>query len=469
MTTTEGTGPRDRPLEPALAPLLGGLVLALLLWDVRVAAAAGLAAIAVLAWRARMRWLAAGAALWFVVFVAILTVKGPYSSWAGPSVLPVLAGYVGCFLLGWALARRYPGRRRPVAGDRPPALVWPSDRRLRWYLLALLAIGVFTAVLRYHSQAPPLFAANPDAARQVLREQSNIVTGLLAEAWTLGLATSLLRALVGSRSGRWTYLLFAAAFLLGAALGASKNSVLVGIAPALVAALSVRRAEVWLFMRTKMIVLIGIVAVGGTMVLGAERTLAGTGAFETEFRAQYGSSVLVAGVASLDLALTSSTETFGRLWAQRESFPPRYGSYTLTFMGSHEHLLVPPANLYATTSALSLPYHMNTATFAAIPLLDYGPAGAAIFLLLLGALVGFGDRRLEFSTGPAQHIGRGLIIYFALFGIYELYPAIYPTWLSLVPGLVCLYLLGRRRTRESGNGTDPGGAHRAVPVRGDAR
>jgi hypothetical protein len=62
---------------------------------------------------------------------------------------------------------------------------------------------------------------------------------------------------------------------------------------------------------------------------------------------------------------------------------------------------------------------------------------------VLGVFVGTGDRRLEFTTGPAGQLGRGFLVYFAAFGIYELYPALYPTWLALVPGLWVLHRLGR--------------------------
>jgi hypothetical protein len=148
-------------------------------------------------------------------------------------------------------------------------------------------------------------------------------------------------------------------------------------------------------------------------------------------------------VGSLDLSLSSSAETFGRLWAQRGTLPPRFGAYSLEFLGSAERPLFGPVDLYAITGQLSSPYYMNTATFAAVPLLDWGPIGAAVFLLLLGAGVGLGERRLEFSPGPAQQLGRGLMVYFAAFGIYELYPAMYATWLALVPGLWVLHRLGR--------------------------
>jgi hypothetical protein len=90
-----------------------------------------------------------------------------------------------------------------------------------------------------------------------------------------------------------------------------------------------------------------------------------------------------------------------------------------------------------------MPYFMNTATFVAIPLLDFGPAGAAIYLIVLGLLVGVVDRRLERSTGPAQHLARAFVVYYAAFGIYELYAALQPFWLGLAPGLFVLYLTGR--------------------------
>jgi hypothetical protein len=448
-----------RSRAPAAVPALAGACLLLFAWDARAGAVAAFAAVAMLAYRARMLWLAACAAAWVAVFLAVLFFPGPYDSWAGPAVVPVVAGYVGCYLSGWAVGRWLAARQRARSKRREatgrPTLAWPSETRLRVYLLVVLAVAVLAAVLRFRGTVPPLFASNPDAARQVLRERSSIVVGLLSEAWTLGMAISLLRALTGGRRYRRGYLVLAAIFTFGAALGASKNSVLVGIAPALVAALSVRREQpphrthsvrrqARIFTKTRVVVMIGLVVLGAAIFLGGQRTLAGSGTFENAFRASYGNPV-TASLGSLDLALSSSTETFGRLWAQRDDIPAGHGAYSLMFMGSHADLLFAHrVDLYATTAQLSQPYYMNTATFVAIPLLDYGVPGAAVFLLLLGLCTGLGERWLEFSAGPAQQIGRGFVIYLAIFGVYELYPAIYPTWLALVPGLLCLHLMGRR-------------------------
>jgi hypothetical protein len=370
------------------------------------------------------------------------------------------------FLGGWALGRwlrtRRQGRTREAAGDpldtEPPTaagqtaagrpvLAWPTESRLRLFLLATLAAAVAGAAIRYRGVVPPLFAADPDAQRAMIGARSNIIEGLLSQGWTLGMAVALLRALAGPKAGRWWYVAATVVFAFGAALGASKNLVLGSAVPALVAAVSVRRpAESRWFAskRIRVIVLVGALAVTAAVVLGGQRTLAGHGAFEDQFRARYGGNPVAAGIASLDLSLSSSAETFGRLWAQRDEFPPRHGAYSVTFLGKPARRVVGDNDIYAITGELSLPYYMNTATFVAIPLLDFGPFGAAFFLLVLGLAVGYGERRLQAATGPAQQLGRGFIIYYAIFGIYELYPLIQPFWLSLVPGLVLLHLIGRR-------------------------
>ncbi|MBM0236225.1 oligosaccharide repeat unit polymerase [Micromonospora sp. ATA32] len=428
----------------------GGACLILVCWsvtsDAPLGLSLGLAVAALVAWHASMRWLAACAAVWALALIAMLVFPGPYDSSAGRAAVPVLAGYAAAFLGAWALGRQLARAAGAPSALARPELRWPSDQRLRMYLLVLLAVAVLATVIRFRGSVPALFAENPDVARQAQREQSNILVGLLSEAWTLGVSISLLRALTLGGRGRALYYAFTFIFILGAALGGSRNSVLVGVVPGLIASLSVRRPQRRTsrsFAKSSVVTLVGIAVIGTIVFLGGQRTLAGTGAFETEFRARYGGSALTASAGSLDLSLSSSGETFGRLWAQRESLAWAHGAYSLTFLGSLVQPVFGDVDLYGITSQLSWPYYMNTATFVAIPLLDYGPVGAAIFLVILGLCVGLAERRLEFTLGPAQHLARGLIVYFAAFGIYELYPFIYPTWLSLIPGLWVLHRLGR--------------------------
>ncbi|MGC4748936.1 O-antigen polymerase [Micromonospora sp. DT201] len=440
----------ERRLWSVGLPLALGILLLLATQWAGLAVTAGLVVVAIFAARARSWALAACAAVWSAAMLAVQTLPGPYDSWAGKAVLPVLAGYVSVFLAAWAIGRQVISWRTdrinlPMPRPRPQ-LRWPTDRRLLTYLLVLLGIASVTAAIRFRGVVPPLFADNPDVARQALRLQSSIVIGLLSEAWTLGMGVSLLRAVSGNRSRSLIFYVLAGVFTVGAALGASKNSVLVGIAPALIAALSARHSRPRAsksFKKIPVILLIAAVVLGTAVFLGGQRTMAGTGSFETEFRSRYGNSALASSAASLDLSLSSSTETFGRLWSQRENFEPTYGAYSLTFLGSHAQPLFGQVDLYGLTSQLSQPYFMNTATFVAIPLLDYGPIGVLFFLAALGLAIGSTERWFEFSASPAAQLGRGFIVYFALFGVYELYPLIYPTWLSLVPGLWVLHWLGR--------------------------
>jgi hypothetical protein len=309
-------------------------------------------------------------------------------------------------------------------------------------------VALVSAVLRFRGTLPPVLASNPDVAREALSHRDNIYTGVLGQAWTLGLAVALLRTVAGAARHRWLYAALAVLFAGGAALGASKNAVLVGVVPALIAALSTRRPPAGKVPKVKpalVVTLIGGFAVLLVVMLGGQRTLAGEGIFEDEFRARYGSNPALASVASLDLSLSSSTETFGRLWQQRDAVPHGHGAYSLKFAGRPGERLVGHTDMYLITSQLSMPYFMNTATFAAIPLLDFGPAGAAVYLLVVGLVVGLADRRLERSTGPAQQLARAFVVYYAAFGIYEFYVALQPFWLGLAPGLLALYLMGRRR------------------------
>ncbi|MET8230331.1 hypothetical protein ABZS77_06580 [Micromonospora sp. NPDC005298] len=450
------------------------VVVPIYLVDAAAGTVAAFAAVAVIAVRSAL-WLAVCSAAWSLVFLAVITIPGPYDSPAGRAVIPVLGVFVGCFLAAWYAGRWLAGRGRsalaepakapplwwiqPAGQDRSsaattapasrsprPTLRWPSDRRLTAFLLVVLAVAVIGGALKFHGAVPPLFADNPDVARAELGLRSNIVVGLLAEAWTLGMAISLLRVLNGRSEGRWRYLLLVVVFTFGAALGASKNSVLVGIVPALVAALSTRRESGGMSVRHRQIaalvvVLVGLGVVGGAVYLGGQRTLAGTGTFEDQFRAQYGGSALSTSVGSLDLSLSSSVETFGRLWEHRDEYDPAWGRYSLTFTGSVGERLLGPVDLYQITGGLSQPFYMNTATFVAVPLMDFGPVGAGVALALTGLIVGFAERRLSEAPSPAHHIGRAFLIYYATFGVYEFYPVIQPFWLSLVPGIIAFYLV----------------------------
>ena len=441
---------RNSLLAPDLAiPFALSALAVVILLDPAIGAVLAFSLAAIVVYRSSI-WLAAVSAVWALVFLAVLTVPGPYDSWAGRAAVPVLAIYAGCFLAAWALARRWTLRTPAASG--PPAIRWPRELWLRLFLAALLATGIVAAVLRFQGTVPPLFADNPDVAREVLRQHANIEIGLLSQAWTVGLAVSLFRTLAGEARGRWLYAGFAVAFLAGSALGASKNSVLIGVVPGLIAAMSLRRSqprrESKVNRKIVAIIAMGALAVGLAVFLGGQRTLAGTGTFEDQFRARYGGNAVATSVGSLDLSLSASAETFGRLWAQREYQSPAAGRYSLMFTGSPGQGLVgaySEDDFYRITAQLSEPFYMNTATFVAIPLLDYGPVGAGIFLVLLGMCVGLVEARMERSADPARQLGRAFVIYFAAFGIYELYPFVQPFWLGIAPGLVCLSLLARRR------------------------
>ncbi|MEV7988944.1 O-antigen polymerase [Micromonospora sp. NPDC085948] len=482
-TTTRASSPTlYRTLVPWVVAVV--IVLAVLLWDTEFGVAAAFLAMAALIFRAHT-WLAICTAAWGFVFLAVLTIPGPYDSPAGRAAVPILGIYAAWFLAAWYFGRRLAANKprpeqstatedtvvmpavrtesavtvvMPAVTTRPPMdragvesaraeLRWPAESRLRPFVLFLLLLALIGAAMKFRGEVPPLFADNPDAAREAVRLRSNLLTGLFSEFWGIGLAISLLRALTGKAEGRWSYVAFVVIFAFGAALGASKNSVLLGIVPPLVAALSVRRSATISRknrLRVSLVVLvIGALAMGAAVFLGGQRTLAGTGQFEDQFRAQYGASPLYASVGSLDLSLSSSVETFGRLWQVREQHPPTWGRYTLTFTGSLGDRLLGSADIYKITAGLSKPFYMNTATFVAIPLLDYGPVGAVLFLSLLGFCVGVIDRRLTYTSSPAHQLTRAFVIYFATFGVYEFYPVVQPFWLALAPGLVALYLLSK--------------------------
>ncbi|MEE3919915.1 hypothetical protein V2I01_21370 [Micromonospora sp. BRA006-A] len=158
--------PAERRLWSVGIPSALGAALLLATLDAGVAVALALAAGTLFAARLRMWALAACAAVWTAALLAVRVLPGPYDSWAGRGVLPVLAGYVTVFLLAWAVGRRLIDRRDEDGDRTRPALSWPSERRLLTYLSVLLGIAVVTAAIRFRGTVPPLLADNPDAARQ---------------------------------------------------------------------------------------------------------------------------------------------------------------------------------------------------------------------------------------------------------------------------------------------------------------
>lgn len=389
-------------------------------------------------------WYFALLGLYAACMVAVHLMPGPYDSYSSEDTLIVLKAGITIITITWLAVRSLPAKDSTQSAQ--PIIFIPERilRPVRW--LCLLA-GLTANVSRY-SGGVPLFSGQVDVVRQLAREQSNIVTGFLSEGWTLGVMLVIASVLVARRRPRPSELAWLIVFLLGAFAGASRNSLLTAVIPGVLVGLHFRNsARGGIQERTRQeanprLNRLGITMGVGVLFFGlmwfqSQRIMHGVGQFERAFQQQFAGSDVKATLASLDLSLSGSFETLSRLVAAGTG-----GSKTdftvLQGLGAVPRWLGYHPDLYQVTSALSAPYYMNTATYLAAPIVDFGIVGGLAASFLLGLLFGGVDRRLERDrTIPGQLI-RYYIVYMAIFSVYEFVPFIQPNWVPVIVSLILL-------------------------------
>ncbi|WP_422741871.1 O-antigen polymerase [Mycobacterium sp. WMMD1722] len=353
-------------------------------------------------------------------------------------------------------------RSLPLSGDEPitPGLIGIPSNTLQTARWLCLTAGIIANVARY-SGGIPLLSDRVDVVRQYARENSNIVTGFLSEGWTVGMMLTLAPILVGRRRPKLAEMAWLLVFLIGAFAGASRNTLLTAVVPGVLVALHFRGLRQTDQQRAqsqtpgRALNRYGIAAAVGVAVLAlmwfqSRRILNGVGVFERTFQRQYGDQPITATLASLDLSFSGSYETLSRLLAAGIG-----GSDTqftvLQGLGAVPRWLGYQPDLYETTSALSAPYYMNTATYLAAPLVDFGVTGALVASFLLGLFFGAVDRRLSGDASMAGQMIRYYVIYLAVFSVYEFVPFIQPSWIPVVVSLLII----RRASLSEHSGTAP--------------
>ncbi len=400
-----------------------------------------------------------------VMETAVHVWASPYSGFASrATVWPVLMSVTIIAILWEALAHS-PASRVPASLHEPPRLL-PGSLRFRTYVIAA-AVGLAANALRF-STGVPLLAENIDASRQDARANASLIVGLAQEAWTVGLLVAAAHVLV-ARTGRRVDLAFLIFFAAGAFAGGSRNSLLIGVVPALIAAVAMRGAEkaprpngaVRPHARPRVLAagVMGGALVVASFYFAGVRTLAGRGQFETAFRSMHGDSPWSAAVGAMDLALSAPLETWSRIYAQgADAFGPTQFA-TAAWLGRALEAAGFHPDMNAIAASASSPYYMNATTLAGPPFVDFGIGGVVIMAIVLGVAIGTVDRKLATKRDVTSHVLRGYAIYVAFLSLYSFVPYTSPAWIVVTLALLALRRWARRHAPATIGG-DPGGSGR---------
>lgn len=382
--------------------------------------------------------------LYSACMVAVHVMPGPYDAYASENTLMVLKAGVFIIAITWLAVRSWPTNKPSSAEKLVIPIPAASLQIARW--LCLLS-GLIANISRY-SQGVPLFSDQVDIVRQLAREQSNIITGLLSEGWTLGVMLTTASLLIARRRPSLLEISWLLIFALGAFAGASRNTLLTAVVPGVLVGLHfrsfprLRQPPVVQQRSRRGLVRLGLAGAvaglfGGLMWFQSQRILNGVGRFERAFQQQFAGDSIRATLASLDLSLSGSFETLSRLVVAGTG-----GSRTeftiLQGMGAVPRWLGYDPNLYQITSALSEPYYMNTATYLAAPIVDFGLTGGVVASFVLGFIFGAVDRWLIRDRTVAGQLIRYYVIYVAVFSVYEFTPFIQPNWVPVIGVLLLI-------------------------------
>lgn len=421
-------------LQPVLLLILWGTDHVIVLLGVAIAAALA-------AWMTA-RWQFALIAVYSGMEAATQLLPSPYEGYASRETLWPILLTVTLLCLAWTLAALRPDQHdRASLAMRRTEVAFPTLRQLYPFLALMAIVGLAANGIRFR-QGVPLFAENIDAAREVARQEANLVVGLLQEAWTLGLLVAT-AALFFSLGSRWICIAWMAFFAFGAFMGGSRNAILVGLLPAAIAWLSFKRSRgAAISVKSREAALVGLAMLGvlvGAYYYSGSRTLAGEGAFEREFAELYGESPWLAGLASFDLSLSAPFETWSRIFVQGEGAFGETQFVTLAWLGSVLDSLGFTPDMNAIAASVSYPFYMNAPTIAGPAFVDFGMPGIVLVGVVVGVVVGLAERTLLRQPALGQLIFYGYLVYHATLSLYSFVPYSRPSWIAVLIGL-CVIL-----------------------------
>lgn len=446
---------RQMRISPRFRPIVALVIALALMWAVPIPVLyVGIAVVLLFLAAIWDAWYLALTGLFAAGMAAVGLIVNPYDESASESTLWLLKLAITLSCLAWALVTTFAGAK---AREVKVRILWPSRRLLTWARAVLVGAAAVADLFRYQSGIP-LFSSTIDVSREELRQTGNIVTGLLHEGWTVALMLTVAVFIAHRGFKAPTEYIWLIVCVLGAFGGASRNALLIAVVPAVLFAIALYNPHTTLTSGRKpthRVWRIGVFASGAAaliaggllMLFSATRVLKGTGGYERAFQALYDGNPFGAMLGSLDLTLSSSFETFARLYnASPEGFGPLQLT-TLQFLGSVVRAFGFHPDLYVITSGLSAPYYMNTATYLAAPLVDFGWPGAVVFAVLFGVGAGAIDVLLRRKSDVSLQLVRYYFIYIFLFAVYEFTPFISPSWVAVLASLLLLAFLARRERK----------------------
>lgn len=367
--------------------------------------------------------------------LSVIYFDNPYSGYASIETTRIILLSITLITVTWQAIITF----GPARVLHPPKRLILPKSSIYYYLIFFGFAGLLSSMYRFRSGIP-LFSDNIDEVRNLARENTNILVGILQEGWTLGVMLSLLSILVMKNRKKIDWVILTA-FLMGAFAGGSRNSLLIGIVPALIGILLYQRTQVstkkitfTLSLAKKLLIIAGLIgAIFLLFTYSGSRTVNGEGAFETAFRQQYGNDTKMAAVASLDLALSAPFETWSRIYLQKPYLDIGDREYySFAFAGSLLEKFGHSPNLDAISVSVSSPYFMNAATMVSAPYLDFGIIGVIVFSILLGTVNGFLGVQQRKSNSLFISCIYGYSIYLTILALYAFPPFKNIAWVPVV-------------------------------------
>lgn len=396
-------------------------------------------------------WVALASQIWASALLLGSLTSTFYTTTATSSGIRTASYAAFCLLTGWLLGQNLIKTTQRRSFSRRRGATWQT-RPSPTIIILLLTLGLFGAFLSFRSTGIPLFSNDVDSARGAVRassENGNLLAGTLYSAFTACVWYCV--GLPWSTTVRRKPMLVSGGVLglAGAALGGSRNDILLCVSVPVIAWLARgqrsrnpgvdSRPLLWSLRVWAPIALITFLSFGGSRVVHSASAVG-----RSTSSAANGDN-LKAGLLLLQLNSTSQFETLGRL--QQISSDLHSSGFNL-YSTSRIPLLSAnndSSDYQQVMINASAPFHMTVATFAGYLILDvHGNAVTnSLMAIAIGAFLGglAEHNRRSWKTGAL--LRHGLIVYVLLFSVYDFLPfSVFKIWiLYLVTFLFDLQLI----------------------------